>query len=70
MIVLLLKLTYKAARVNAGLTSVEASTVLGIRPSTLSSYENGKTKPNADMLRKMANLYGCEVTDFMEVSGE
>ena len=63
-------ITYKAARVNRGFTLKEASVILGIRPATLLNYEKGYTNPKSETLRKMANLYGCEVTDFKEVSGE
>ena len=66
----MLKVSFKAARVNNELTNEEASAELGIRPATLSSYERGQTKPNTDMLCKMANLYGCEISDFKEVSGK
>ena len=66
----MIKLSYRAARVNRGLNLKEASAALEIGLTTLHSYENGYTKPNAETLRKMANLYGCEVSDFREVSEE
>jgi DNA-binding XRE family transcriptional regulator len=60
-------LTYKGARVNNEFTLTQASHALGICTTTLVSYEKGYTKPNSEMLRKMADLYECEVSDFKEV---
>lgn len=65
-----MKLSYKAARVSAGFTLETASEEIGVSISTLSSYEHGNTKPKIDTIIKMSNLYGCELSDFKEVSGE
>lgn len=54
----MLKLTLRAARVNAGLIQNVAAEALGIRPETLRSWEHGETFPNADMIPKICELYG------------
>ena len=56
-----MSITLKAARVNAGLTQKEAAERLGISRSTLASYEAYKTKPDIEMAKKLAALYGLPV---------
>lgn len=51
------KVTLKAARINKGLTITEAARKLEINVATLSSYENGKTFPDVQMIYKMLELY-------------
>lgn len=55
-----MKLTLAAARVNKGLTQIEAAKLLGISPSALVSYERGKTSPTVAKLEKMASFYEVE----------
>ena len=55
----------KAARVNAGLTQQQACIALGISKSTLSNYENYITKPDIEMAKKIASLYGVTVDDII-----
>lgn len=56
-------LKLKAARANAELTQLEAAKCLGISKGTLSNYENYITKPDVEMGKKIATLYGMEVDD-------
>ena len=58
-----MKVTYKAARINAGLNLVDASKEIGVNKSTLCAYENGKRDPNTSVLLKMCDAYGCEIGD-------
>lgn len=51
------RITWSAARKNAGLTQQEAAHALGLTPQTLSSYENYQTFPEAPMVAKMCALY-------------
>ena len=53
-----MKITIEAARVNVKMTQKSAAAALGIARSTYSSYENGKTKPDVEMARKIADLFG------------
>ncbi|CDN41694.1 helix-turn-helix domain-containing protein [Paenibacillus sp. P22] len=48
------------ARKNKRLTQVEVSKKTGINNKTLSHYEQGKSKPDLDILKKLCDLY--EVT--------
>lgn len=49
--------TLKTARDKAGYSQKEAARALGTTVGTLRNYENGKTFPNADFIRKIENLY-------------
>ena len=51
------RISLKAARVNAGLSQKEAAEKLDISRATLQNYENGKTTPNVLMSRKIEELY-------------
>lgn len=59
-----MKISIRAARVNAGLRLTEAANALGVAVSTLSDYENGKTSPRGDVLVKMSELYSWPVENF------
>lgn len=54
-----------AARINARLTQVEAAKKLGISKNTLANYETYKTKPDVEMGKKIASLYGMSVDDIV-----
>ena len=51
------RLTLKAARVNAGLDQKTAAEKLGISNKTLSSWEKGKTVPSIPQVEKICALY-------------
>ena len=53
----MLKISLKSARVNAGYSQKQASTMLGVGNKTLSSWENGITVPKADKIDKICQLY-------------
>ena len=52
-----MKVTLKAARVNASLTQKEAADQLGISPDTLANYEKGKSFPDVPLIKKIEKLY-------------
>lgn len=52
------KITLKAARVNAGYTQKGAAEKLGISNKTLCSWENGTTMPDIRQVEHMCSLYG------------
>ena len=54
----MVKITLKAARVNAGLSQKEAAKRLGVSNKTLHSWESGKTFPSADKIDALCALYG------------
>lgn len=55
----------KAARVNAKLTQGEAANRLEISKNTLANYENYRTKPDIEMSKRIADLYGLTVDDII-----
>ena len=55
-----LKISLKAARVNAGLTQEQAADRIGIARQTLVNYETGKTFPDIKTLRRIADVYGID----------
>lgn len=54
-----------AARINAGLKQSEAAKQLGINRNTLLNYESYKTKPDIEMGKRIAALYGMSVDDII-----
>ena len=56
-----LKITLKAARVNAGLTQEEAAEKLGVSRDRLLRWENGITEPPYTAVINMCKVYGCSV---------
>lgn len=53
----MLKISLRAARINAGYTQKEASAHLGISNKTLTSWEKGITFPPTNMILKICKLY-------------
>ena len=60
-----MKITLRAARVNANLTLEEAAKALGIAKNTLISYEKYRTIPDMAMGAAMASLYGTSVDNLI-----
>ena len=60
-----MKITMKAARVNAGLTQAEVCEKLGINKGTLINYEKYRTIPDISIAKAMASLYGLSVNDII-----
>ena len=56
-----LRISLKAARVNAGLTQVEAAKKLGKSPNTIILWENGTIAPDRANLYLLADIYGISV---------
>ena len=56
-----MKITLKAARVNAGYTQHEVARQLNLTPRTLINYEKGVSFPRNDMILKIAFLYRIDV---------
>jgi len=55
------KISLCAARVNAGLSQKEAAMKIGITVKTLQNYENGKTSPNWNTVRKIEKAYAFPI---------
>lgn len=56
-----MKITLKAARVNKGYTQSQAAELFGITTRTLINYENGKSSPRYETLRKIAIFYDIDI---------
>lgn len=52
------KISLRAARVNAGYSQKEAADLLEVSNKTLGNWENGITFPPADKIIAICNLYG------------
>lgn len=58
-----MKVSIKAARVNAELTQSDAAKRANIDKKTLCSYEKGKRLPKVDVLHRLCQIYGCTMDD-------
>lgn len=47
----------------------EAAKALGVRPSAISKWERGLSKPRIEKLPAIAKLYGCTVEDLLQDLG-
>lgn len=54
-----MKVSLKAARINAGLTLIKAAEQIGISRNTLMNYEHKKTSPPVKTLEKICKVYKC-----------
>ena len=52
-----LKISLKAARINAGLTQSEAAEQFGVSVSTIKNWESGKTFPTPPQIDKIVEVY-------------
>lgn len=58
-----MKVSLKAARVNAGLTQEDVARATGFSRSALFRWEKGDTSPRADKLVQLCNLYRVDMAD-------
>lgn len=58
-----LKISLRAARVNAGFTMDEVAKAMKRGKQTISSWENGKTEPKASDLQALCDLYGLSMNN-------
>ena len=52
-----MKVSLKAARVNAGYTQKDAAKQLRVSNKTIQNWESGKSYPNADKIAEICELY-------------
>ena len=60
-----MKITLKAARVNAGKTQDEAAKAVKKTKNTIQNYESGKSVPDIETGKALAKLYGMSVDDII-----
>lgn len=53
-----MKISLRAARVNAGLRQSDVAVELGVGKRTVVSWEQGKHKPRGDAVLALCQLYG------------
>ena len=51
-------ITLKAARINKGLTQLEASKMIGVTEDTIGNWERARSFPNVPQIRKIEEIYG------------
>lgn len=62
---ILLKITIKAARVNAELTQEQAAEKIGVTVKTIQNWESGATSPTMEQGKKLASVYGLTVDNII-----
>ena len=60
-----MKITVKAARVNAGLTQADVAKKLNKSKNTIVNYEKGIRMPDIETGKALAKLYGMSVDDII-----
>ena len=56
----------KAFRMSKNLTQLEFAKLLNVKRTTVSMWENNKSLPNIDTLKKIAQLLDCTVDDLIK----
>ena len=56
----------KEYRLKSGLKINAIIAKVGVSRETLYNYETGKKKPKFETMVKLAEIYGCTVTDFID----
>ena len=59
----------KALRQSLGLTQEEVAGRLGVTRQTVSSYESGRTRPDLDTLKRLAEVYDTDIQTVLYGSG-
>ena len=63
-------MTMAYARRRAGLLQREVEEVLGVSVGAVAMWDTGRNKPRADMLPKIAKLYGVTVDELLSGNEE
>ncbi len=58
----------KTFREKNSFSQEDVASFLGIKREVLSYYENNSREPSLEILKKLANLYGVEMTAFFETN--
>lgn len=54
----MMRISLKAARINAGLRQTDIAIALGVDRKTVGSWENGKSMPTADKVEPICAILG------------
>ena len=60
-----MRISLKAARVNAGLTQSDVAKTLNKSKNTIVSYEKGRSIPDIETGKALASLYGLSVDELI-----
>lgn len=60
-----IKITLAAARVNAGLTQVQAAEKSGIKLETIKNAETGRTDPKWSTVVALCKMYGIPINNII-----
>lgn len=63
-----MRVTIKAARVNANLTQADFAKKIGVGVKTVQNWETGSSSPRADKMREICNVLGCKIDDIIFLS--
>lgn len=58
-------MTLKAARINKGLTQVQAADKIGVTVDTLSNYERGKSYPDVPIIKRIEEVYETSYSELI-----
>lgn len=58
-----MSMTLKAARINAGLTQLQAGKAIGKTADCIADYESGKTFPTVPVIKKIEETYHVQYAD-------
>ncbi|MBQ3115946.1 MAG: helix-turn-helix transcriptional regulator [Clostridia bacterium] len=56
----------KGARKGVGLTQKQVAEKLGVVESCYANWEQGRTEPNVDMLRKLAEIFDVSIDELIK----
>ena len=63
-------MSFRKARLNAGLTVAQVMEELPVSDAAVYPWEPGVTTPSATRLPEIAKLYGCTVDELLRSDGE
>ena len=62
------KMTLKEFRERKGLSQTELANRVGLKQTTISQYETGTRRPNLSIAKKIADVLGMTLDDFVSLS--
>lgn len=61
-------MTLKESRENKGLSQTELANLVGLKQTTISQYESGSRRPNLITAKKLSEVLGISLDDFVRLS--
>ena len=56
----------KEKREEKGMTQLELTKMINVAQNTVSQWETGEREPRIDMLKRLADIFGCTVDELIE----